>query len=171
MTARYNVAYTLAFSADQVDRENPTKAELLAGLRRRLAEVEGYPEDELIGAVWPPFDSFDRDEQRVDAPLLQVLVPKPGSAASHFIARGSGIVAIAGTSPTVTVDYEGNIYNAENLRDYTQRVQHAADRLLTRYPTTARGPFPRHTFDVVGTYRGGVLVIIDPARVRDWCDQ
>jgi hypothetical protein len=168
MTARYNVAYTLAFSADQVDRENPTKAELLAGLRRRLAEVEQYPEDELVSAVWPPFDSFDR----ADGDVLQVLVPRPGTGAALRIVRGSGVVGVAGLTPTIVVHFEGNIYGAENLRTFDQRVQHAADRLRTGYPTSARGTFPRHDFDVVGTVRVDVddaLIITDTARVRDWC--
>ena len=103
--------------------------------------------------------------------VLQVLVPDAGSSAAHRIHRGSGIVGRAGLSPTIRVDFEGNIYNAENLRTFDQRVQHAAGRLLTGYPTSARSTFARHTFTVVGTIRDGVVVITDTARVREWCDQ
>jgi len=101
--------------------------------------------------------------------VLQVLVPRPGTDAAHRIARGSGIVGRAGLSPTVTVDFEGNIYHAENLRTFAQRVQHAADRLLQHYPTVARSTFARHAFDVVGTVVDGDVHITDDARVDDWC--
>lgn len=101
--------------------------------------------------------------------VLQVLVPRPGTDAAHRIARGSGIVGLAGLSPTVTVDFEGNIYHAENLRTFAQRVQHAADRLQQHYPTVARSTFARHAFDVVGTVVDGDVHITDDARVDDWC--
>jgi len=102
--------------------------------------------------------------------LLVVLVPQPGTAAAHFIRRGSGVVARPGVDREVRVDYEGNLYGAAELVTFEARVRHAAGRLREQYPTVARGTFPRHTFTVVGTLDGDSLLITDRATVSAWCD-
>jgi hypothetical protein len=92
-----------------------------------------------------------------DSSPLLVLRPKPGTQADQLIAKGSGVVGYqgpddAGGKPTFIVSYEGNLYGAANLRDWRDRVMHAADRLATGYPTVARAVLPKEQFDVVGLY-------------------
>ncbi len=74
------------------------------------------------------------------------------------IAKGSGIVGrpheiIPGTT---MLDYEGNLYGAENLRTYGERVMHAASRAVEQYPTVARMGLHTETlkenFVEIGTY-------------------
>jgi hypothetical protein len=71
-------------------------------------------------------------------------VPKEGSSLQKSLARGSAIVADASYDThqrlgggMVIVHYEGNIYGAENLKEYPERVLSAAGRLRERYPTSA----------------------------------
>lgn len=83
-----------------------------------------------------------------------VLVPLPGTTAEMHIARGSGIVSLP-LPPARTdllVYFEGNLYDAVNLRTFEERVQCASGRLATNYPTVAMAGFPRSQFVVVGTY-------------------
>jgi len=74
-----------------------------------------------------------------------ILVPKNLENTNvSSICKASGIVA----SPlepddksqeiSYVVDYEGNLYNACNLKSIVQRIYHALDRQKSQYPTTAR---------------------------------
>ena len=55
------------------------------------------------------------------------------------IARGSAIVGAGEIREGMTMVYfEGNLYGAENLRRFDERVEHAAARLVEKYPTAAR---------------------------------
>lgn len=72
------------------------------------------------------------------------------------ISPGSGIVGSdSDDRELVVIDFEGNIYGAENLRTYEQRVMHAAGRQVTKYPTVARKHLSRagveRDFEIVGT--------------------
>ncbi len=62
--------------------------------------------------------------------------------------------AVVGTEPdangTVRVDFEGNLFGAENLRGYEARVRQAAGRHAMRYPTMARGTVPATELRRVG---------------------
>jgi hypothetical protein len=68
------------------------------------------------------------------------------------IAPGSGIVGVEADDQHYCVYYEGNLYNADNLSTWRQRVRHAAGRLLAGYPTVARGQFPKGDLNVIGYY-------------------
>ena len=83
--------------------------------------------------------------------MHDVFVPIEGSRAWSTIDRGSGIVgqrvrALSYRPGTRTpaddwlllLDYEGNRYNAANIKTYADRVKHAAGRQATLYPTVAR---------------------------------
>src|ERR1035437_6018653 len=64
---------------------------------------------------------------------LNIYIPKPDSYLATRIKVGSGIVgSVEGDG--VCIDYEGNLYGADNVRTYADRVMHAADRHLWRYP-------------------------------------
>lgn len=64
-----------------------------------------------------------------------VYIPHPDAATP--IRPGSSIVGVP-TENGVVLYYEGNLYGAENLVSYTDRIRHAAGRLFARYPTVAK---------------------------------
>ena len=110
---------------------------------------------------------------------LVVLVPRPHTNAAAAIDRGSGIVANAHAAEWAAeaffdVYYEGNRYGAVNLTRFEDKVECAAGRLSTRYPTIARGTFPREEFRVVGYFSYDAaegehqLRIVDEATLRAW---
>lgn len=95
------------------------------------------------------------------------------------VTRGSGIAAFAeqpaqederlSIVPHMTVDYEGNLYKAENLATWEQRVLHAAQRHVEKYPTTARVFVPVASLVRVGTFfcqTSGIDVTDRPALDR-----
>lgn len=96
-----------------------------------------------------------------------VLIPLPGSVVRHWIDRGSGVVALAQDvhdaianrhrveappDATITVYFEGNRYDAVNLRTFEERLNCAAGRLVTKYPTVATAQYRRSEFEVVGRF-------------------
>lgn len=118
---------------------------------------------------------------------LPVYVPREGGK-DHNIAKGSGIVGIPfdqnvkgkifdspeildelSDSHYVRLYFEGNLYNAENMRKFEDRVMNAADRGVTRYPTIAFLAVTRkqlaEDFVQVGTFRyhDNEFVITDEA--------
>lgn len=90
-------------------------------------------------------------ERALQMTTLVVLVPNDATAARDTIDPGSGIVALDDERDTAVVYFEGNRFGASNLTTFAQKVTHAADRLVTRYPTVACGLFKRADFTVVGT--------------------
>jgi hypothetical protein len=115
---------------------------------------------------------------------LSVLVPKKDSAPHAVIKPKSAVVGVVHSAQNencvmLDVYYEGNLYGAVNLVEYDDRLQCAAGRLLTRYPTVARGFWLVDMFDIVGrvsyTYdsahklwRRGDLVISDRKALDAW---
>lgn len=73
---------------------------------------------------------------------LDIYVPRPGASALAHVKKGSGIVGYADVGYTrpgrTRVYYEGNLYDAVNLRTWKERVQTAADRCRANYPTIAQ---------------------------------
>ena len=65
-------------------------------------------------------------------------MPKSDSDARPV--KGSGIVGSPSedVSGQFRIDFEGNLYGAENLKTYWDRLFHAAGRHVTGYPTVAR---------------------------------
>lgn len=87
-------------------------------------------------------------------PKINVYVPKVGTSSRGFVKPGSAVVGITpepGSETYVVVDYEGNIYNAKNMRSFHEKVSHAADRHIARYPTMARMTVGRDTLITVGS--------------------
>ena len=66
-----------------------------------------------------------------------VYVPAPGSQLEKYLAPKSAVVGRQ-HGDLLHVYYEGNIYGAENLKDWHERVRCAAGRLFCRYPTVAQ---------------------------------
>jgi hypothetical protein len=84
------------------------------------------------------------------ATLIVVVPDRP-----YGIVAGSGVVcaALGGTSGgRTTVYYEGNLFGAENIKSYADRIWHAADRLLRQYPTSAMLALPTDHLVVLGTF-------------------
>ena len=73
-------------------------------------------------------------------------------------------------SPFLTVDYEGNLFGAENLQRFVERVHHAAGRADVRYPTVARAGFDPEALVPVGRYdlQEGLLTVTDEASLKAW---
>ena len=110
---------------------------------------------------------------------LLILMPKSGSSQGPVI--GSGIVGSHSlTREGLQVDFEGNLYGAENLKSYWERLYHSAGRHVTGYPTVAReyhaagAAFP---YWVVGTFnypeavariRSGQVSVMEAVRMA--CD-
>jgi hypothetical protein len=65
----------------------------------------------------------------------------------------------------VKVHYEGNIYNAVNIRTFKDRCMLAAGRARDNYPTTSFMAVPTHDLIVVGTYSSLTI----PCRLMMMC--
>ncbi len=91
--------------------------------------------------------------------MLVIYVPAPGHPALAGIAPGSGIVGsperlVGRGGPDielVTIDYEGNLYGASNVRTWADRVLVAEGRQRVWYPTVARRVVPSEALVRVGT--------------------
>src|SRR5690554_3034747 len=84
---------------------------------------------------------------------LNILIPLAGSFAAKVIAPKSAIVA----DPSVSGDrlichYEGNLYGAENLQTFYDRLCSASGRLAASYPTAAMGEFEADDFMLVAEF-------------------
>jgi hypothetical protein len=76
-------------------------------------------------------------------------------AAAHSpfgIHPASAIAAAPATTEYATCYFEGNIYNAGNIKTYADRALHAVGRLVTKYPTAACMNIPRTALIAIGTF-------------------
>lgn len=119
------------------------------------------------------------------AALVPVFIPATDSRIRAFIDPGSAVVgdpetieAQPGAGPEadperVVVDYEGNRFDAENMRRFADRALHAYGRHRTAYPTTARAAVRPSDLMLVGHFRtfDGVLLVREEAReaLAQWC--
>jgi hypothetical protein len=112
-----------------------------------------------------------------------VYVPAPDSHLRQTIAAGSGIVGTPQDDGRVLIDYEGNLYGAAQLNDYTARVYHAHDRHVwpsgldpakpaTGYPTVARALVEGSELLEVGSYDpdSRTILVSDAAALVAWTD-
>jgi hypothetical protein len=109
-------------------------------------------------------------ENLIASRQLDILVP----IGDTTIAPGSGIVRAPNDNARFgasMVYYEGNIYNAANIRDFDERLRHAAGRLVENYPTVAKEAYSPGRFRKVGTYDAAVWRIVDldqSSALKDW---
>lgn len=104
---------------------------------------------------------------------LHVYVPLPGSAATADIAAGSAIVSAEPPTPGANIPchFEGNLNGAANIRNYADKLAHAAGRLTANYPTRARRAIPSDELALVATYdarRLHVIAVVDKDRLEAW---
>lgn len=104
---------------------------------------------------------------------LAIFCPKPSTPLATTLKAGSAIVGdpTALTEGRVCIYYEGNVYNAENMRYFSERLLHAAGRLTTKYPTVAQAFISLDELDEVGVYNTDAkqALISDPETLRAWC--
>lgn len=91
-----------------------------------------------------------RQEPEVDE-VIDVYIPALSDPLRAVIRLGSGIVGTTDGERT-TIDYEGNLYGAQNIVTWADRVMIAAGRHSTRYPTVARSWVKPEALIRVGTY-------------------
>lgn len=91
--------------------------------------------------------------------------------------RGSAIIgkADSGESTQITVDFEGNLYEAANIHTFADRARHAAGRQSVLYPTRARRTVPRIELRQVGWFDSQTgITLLENEQARDalasWLD-
>jgi hypothetical protein len=87
-----------------------------------------------------------------DPMILNVYVPKPGSWAATLVLAGSAIVGEGEKNSRILCYYEGNAIGSKELESFYDRARNAADRLVTKYPTTAMASFSAGELECVATY-------------------
>lgn len=102
---------------------------------------------------------------------LPVLVPKQHGYMG--IDRASAIVLLKGDEGFHRVYFEGNRFDAENLRSIDGRLQVAASRALTKSPTVAFMVITDEVllehFEEIGTYQYSTnTLLVDLSRVKAW---
>lgn len=85
--------------------------------------------------------------------VLQVYVPTLTAPIRAIVVPGSAIVSrgIVDTG-SVLIYYEGNVYDAVNMRKFSERVLHAAGRLTLKYPTRAKAFVSPEDLVPIGEY-------------------
>lgn len=98
---------------------------------------------------------------------LNILIPLAGSFAAKVIAPKSAIVADpAASGDRLICHYEGNLYGAENLQNFYERICSAAGRLTASYPTAAMGEFEASDFMLVAEFDTTIQVVTAVHDVR-----
>jgi hypothetical protein len=138
----------------QIIRDSlPLKRQHLEDDLRRAASANGVAYSEATAEKAHAYllrrcDSY----RKTNTPPMAVYVPI--SEEATFIAKGSAIVAKEEPDATgrVVVYFEGNLYCAENLKRYEERLLCAAGRAASRYPTAAIASFHVGQLRRIGTY-------------------
>lgn len=105
--------------------------------------------------------------------LTNIYVPTTESMGlvEKTIVRGSGIVGFIPDerAEQMIVYFEGNLYDAEALRQFNDRAKQAYGRMATKYPTVAKSVMPLAMFESVGYTDGSNVVINNQEAVDRWC--
>lgn len=105
--------------------------------------------------------------------MFKIYVPV-GTPAEQLIARGSAVVGRGDVSEGRTlVYYEGNLYGAQNMRVFADRVTHAAGRMREAYPTIAKALLPIESLREVGVGDLSSLTLTfinDREALQDWLE-
>ena len=107
--------------------------------------------------------------------ILNVYVPAEGSTDCADIPKGSAIVGVEpkGSPPYdgIIIYFEGNLYKAENLKRFRERVIIAGGRLTAKYPTVAMRLVAQNELKRIATFDTDVFAfqtIDDVDALRDW---
>lgn len=96
-----------------------------------------------------------------------VYVPKSEEVQAR-IAPGSGIVCAETDKPYRMLYFEGNIYNAVNIRTFADKVLIAAGREAENYPTVAKYLVDPAEVEEVGTFDGHSITVTNEDALREW---
>lgn len=102
---------------------------------------------------------------------LTIYVPAPG--AELGIDPKSAIVGLCPENGRIKVYFEGGRNGGHNMRLYTDRLMHAAGRLVQRYPTIALGWYPTEALVPVGLYDAAnwrIVAISNAEALQQWLD-
>lgn len=107
---------------------------------------------------------------------LAILVPKPSTMAADLLLPKSAVVADleAIKSGHVLCYYEGGRYGSIGMDRMSERLRHAASRLVMAYPTSAKAIWPLFDFLIVGRYDGAryvTLEINNGEALEEWCGE
>lgn len=94
------------------------------------------------------------NQKKAKIPYVEfsLAIPAPGSYLSTSLLPGTALALYSANGMSM-IDYEGNAYNAENLKDFMSKARHAAGRASERYPTSARqGLLNLKEVIIVGTF-------------------
>lgn len=85
---------------------------------------------------------------------FKVYIPKESSRLTAVIAKGSGIVSCTEEyiPGHVKIFYEGNLYGAENLETFEDKLYIASSRAVANYPTIAKMMVPLDQLVCIGEY-------------------
>lgn len=83
---------------------------------------------------------------------VKVYIPKRDTEAHKRIDQGSGIVGRSFGEDHVELYFEGNRYDAVNVRTWEQKVAVAAGRMSVSYPTVAKMVASKDELLEVGEY-------------------
>lgn len=107
--------------------------------------------------------------------MIGIYVPRPGSLTEAMIRPHSAVVAsIDEGVDMASCFFEGNIYGAQNLRSFHDRLVVAAGRLTSDYPTTARALVSVADLIRVASYDTRFLAVrdvIDGQRLSKWAGE
>lgn len=87
---------------------------------------------------------------------------------STIIKGGSAIVGYLVNSETIHAYYEGNLYNAANLKSYEERALCAYGRLAMRYGSIAQVAVSVDEFEVVGKLSPDCFDLQSTPSVKAW---
>ena len=134
--------------------------------------IYGWPQCQHCHAA-PQY--YERGEWLPADLTLRLYVPR---LTALGIAPGSGVVGLPVMSDLVNIYYEGWIHGQHRSDKWTRRgrwesgVFHAADRMVTAYPTVAHKMVRHVDVHQIGTYNPstGAITITDETALTDWLE-
>lgn len=128
-----------------------------------------------IEAAMPAHIVWRQEQVGATGAVATIFVPSEAGMRRLGLAPLSGVVAVPWGGDGWHVYYEGNLYDASNLRRWTDRVKNAAGRLFKRYPTVAQAYLATllaEEFTAVGTITDDYRIeITDPQTVQAFLAQ
>ena len=89
---------------------------------------------------------------KTDWKNIVIAIPKQGTPASQMLAPGSALARSRCLGDQALYYYEGNLYQASNLRQFSEKAYHAASRAVENYPTIAKSLFAQKDVWLIGSF-------------------
>lgn len=128
------------------------------------------PELAYLNDITPenPMAYWDRAKIAADhGVVLNVYVPYAESWTGRRIAPGSAVVGLPTGDTSVLIYFEGAVYHEMT---FDEKLLHAADRMVTRYPTVAMMLSNEFELTPVGTYdvATNTLTVTNAKLLDEW---